>query len=151
MFWHIFILVAWVLCLIAFGSRLIALGISLVTTQCSNNAFMIFLKLVSLFWYHYITRISVSIQLLWNAAHFVPAILLHTFLFWGWIPHYLVCWLLSFLWNALLPTWPVLPHMSGLSQLMLAGGNHQLLAEMATMPLPNPSLFVANGVPGPLP
>ena len=32
--------------------------------------------------------------------------------------------------------------MSGLSKLMLAGGNPQLLAETATMPLPNPSLFV---------
>ena len=30
--------------------------------------------------------------------------------------------------------------MSGLSKLMLAGGNPQLLAETATMPLPNPSL-----------
>ena len=34
------------------------------------------------------------------------------------------------------------PIMSGLSKLMLAGGNPQLLAETATMPLPNPSLFV---------
>ena len=32
------------------------------------------------------------------------------------------------------------PIMSGLSRLMLAGGNPQLLAETATMPLPNPSL-----------
>ena len=34
------------------------------------------------------------------------------------------------------------PIMSGLSKLMLAHGNSQLLAETATMPLPNPSLFV---------
>ena len=34
------------------------------------------------------------------------------------------------------------PIMSGLSKLMLAGGNPQLLAKTATMPLPNPSLFV---------
>jgi hypothetical protein len=34
------------------------------------------------------------------------------------------------------------PIMSGLSKLMLPGGNPQLLAETATMPLPNPSLFV---------
>jgi hypothetical protein len=32
--------------------------------------------------------------------------------------------------------------MSGLSKLMLAGRNPQLLAETATMSLPNPSLFV---------
>ena len=32
------------------------------------------------------------------------------------------------------------PIMSGLSKIMLAGGNPQLLAETATMPLPNPSL-----------
>ena len=32
------------------------------------------------------------------------------------------------------------PIMSGLSKLMQAGGNPQLLAETATMPLPNPSL-----------
>ena len=32
------------------------------------------------------------------------------------------------------------PIMSGLSKLMLAGGNPQLFAETATMPLPNPSL-----------
>ena len=34
------------------------------------------------------------------------------------------------------------PIMSGLSKLMLASGNPQLLAETATMPSPNPSLFV---------
>ena len=35
------------------------------------------------------------------------------------------------------------PIMSGLSQLMLAGGDDpQLVVETATMPLPNPSLFV---------
>ena len=34
------------------------------------------------------------------------------------------------------------PIMSGLSKLMLAGGDPQLLAETATMPLPNPSLLV---------
>ena len=34
------------------------------------------------------------------------------------------------------------PIMSGLSRLILAGGNPQLLAETATMPLPNPSLLV---------
>ena len=34
------------------------------------------------------------------------------------------------------------PIMPGLSKLMLAGGNPQLLAEIATMPLPNPSLLV---------
>ena len=34
------------------------------------------------------------------------------------------------------------PIMPGLSKLMLAGGNPQLLVETATMPLPNPSLFV---------
>ena len=34
------------------------------------------------------------------------------------------------------------PIMSGLSMLMLAGGDSQLLAETATMPLPNSSLFV---------
>ena len=34
------------------------------------------------------------------------------------------------------------PIMSGLSKLMLAGGDPQLLAETPTMPLPNPSLLV---------
>ena len=34
------------------------------------------------------------------------------------------------------------PRMWGLSRLMLAGGNPQLLVEATTMPLPNPSLFV---------
>jgi hypothetical protein len=34
------------------------------------------------------------------------------------------------------------PIMSGLSKLMLDGGNPQLLAETTTMPLPNPSLLV---------
>ena len=33
------------------------------------------------------------------------------------------------------------PIMSGLSKLMLAGGDPQLLAETATMPLPSPSLY----------
>ena len=34
---------------------------------------------------------------------------------------------------------PVLPVMAGLSQLMLAGGDYQLLQEIATMHLPNPT------------
>ena len=34
------------------------------------------------------------------------------------------------------------PIMSGLSKLILAGGNHQLLAETATIFLPNTFLFV---------
>ena len=34
------------------------------------------------------------------------------------------------------------PSMSGLSKLMLTGGDPHLLVETATMPLPNQSLFV---------
>ena len=62
------------------------------------------------------------------------------------------CWC----WDAMLRYLHVqsCPIISRLSKLMLAGGNFQLFAKTATMPLPNPSHLShlwADGVPGPLP
>ena len=67
-----------------------------------------------------------------------------TFLLQWQCPTHEACWLLAFWHDALLPACPVLHNhvRTAQTKLMLAGGNPHLLAETATMPLPNPSLFV---------